>query len=107
MLIFTEFNLGGGNIYIYISDVLLLYNNARQHLRPSQILDRLCCRIHPTVLTMHQQITTYLVLCKKGCGDTITPLTKHYSTLKNPVAAEEGEKSLLGGNTCSCLKVEE
>jgi hypothetical protein len=47
-------------------------------------------------------------LKKIGCGDTITLLTMHYSTIKKkPVAAEGGVKNLLYGSTCFCLKVEE
>jgi hypothetical protein len=82
MLTFTEFNNPPPPKKKYISDVLLLYNNARQHNRPSQILDRQCCHTHPTVLTMQHQIITYFVLWKKCCGDTTKPFTKHNSTLK-------------------------
>ena len=78
-----------------ISDVLVLYNNARPHKKPSQILDRQCCCNHPTVLSIHHQIITYLVLRKKGCGDTTTSLTKHYSTLKKASGCRGGKGKLI------------
>lgn len=45
--------------------------------RPSQILNGQSCCIRPTVLTSHYQIITCLVLLKKACKDTITPVKRH------------------------------
>jgi len=69
---------------IKMSNVLLLHDyNATfkcMHQRPSQVLYGQCHYIHPTFLTLNNQIITCLVIWKEACEGTIILMTKHCSS---------------------------
>jgi hypothetical protein len=71
---------------VKVSNVLLLHDNATfkcMQQRPPQILHGQCHHIHPTFLTLHNQIITCLVIWKEACEDTIMPMRKHCRMLSS------------------------
>lgn len=72
--------------------------------KPSQILDGHCRCIYTTALTLPYHIIC-LVLWKKACEDTVTPMMRHWRT-SLPVTTEKRQQ-LFTRWKYSCSKVEE
>jgi hypothetical protein len=95
-----------------ISTVFILLDIIRSHrsLRITWSITNIewavCGRIHPTVPTSPHQITTWLAIWEKPALTSFHQLWDGAERLA-PVAVEEAEQLLLGGNTESCSKVEE
>jgi hypothetical protein len=74
-------------------------------LGPSQNLGGQCNNTHPTIFTLCCQIFTSLVIRSTVYKNTITwwwCVAGHFAS----VSLEKGEELLLGGNTCSCWKLD-
>jgi hypothetical protein len=68
------------SLSINMYNVLLLHDNATfkcMQQRPSKILHGQCHHIHPTFLTLPNQIITCLVIWKEACEDTIMPMRNY------------------------------